>query len=229
MEQKMSRFAGSGEAGENTIQPMSKKDYYLAFLAGLLIGLLFLPILKAAKPELYGRFSFFVVILFFLGAPFGLAIFHMIARKISVFWQLGKFGVTGVLNFCVDLGVLSLLIFFFQAYFSIDSKAAVFSGLAFFTFYSIFKSISFITANINSYYWNKYWAFHTEGDKKSEFVQFFIVSIIGFIVNVVVASLVFKSVAGFSAGQAGLLGAMVGSIAGLAWNFVGYKFIVFKK
>jgi len=55
------------------------------------------------------------------------------------------------------------------------------------------------------------------------------VSIIGFIVNVVVASLVFKSVAGFSAGQAGLLGAMVGSIAGLAWNFVGYKFIVFKK
>lgn len=214
---------------ENTIQPMSKKDYYLSLLAGLLIGLLLLPILKAAKPDLYDKFSLFIIPLFFIATPFGLAIFHMIARKISVFWQLGKFGVTGVLNFCIDLGVLSLLIFFFQAYFSVDSKAVVFSGLAFFTFYSIFKGTSFIIANINSYFWNKYWAFEKGGDKKSEFVQFFIVSIIGFVVNVLVASLVFKSVAGFSVNQAGLIGAVIGSIAGLAWNFIGYKFIVFKK
>lgn len=210
---------------DNTIQPMTKKDYFLSFLAGFLIGLLLLPILKAAKPELYTKFGWVLLPLFIIATPFGLAIFHMIARKIAVFWQLGKFGVTGVLNFCVDLGVLSLL----QAFSPINSKTVIFSGIAFLTFYSIYKATSFIIANINSYFWNKYWAFHSGEDKKNEFFQFFIVSIVGFLVNVVVASLVFKSVAGFSAGQAGLIGAVVGSIAGLAWNFIGYKFIVFKK
>ena len=217
---------------ENTIQPMSKKDYYLSFLAGLLIGLLFLPVLSAAKPDLYARINLFVVPFFFLACPFGLAIAHMIGKKIAVIWQLGKFGVTGVLNVLVDLGVLSLLTFFFRSSFQIDSKAAVFASLSIFTFYSIFKSLSFIVANINSYFWNKYWTFHAEGGKNTEFIQFFIVSIVGFLVNVIVASLVFKAIAasvGLSADQAGLIGAACGSIAGLAWNFVGYKFIVFKK
>ena len=214
---------------ESTIPPMSKKDYYLSFLAGLLIGLLFLPVLSAAKPDLYSKVNLFIVPFFFLACPFGLAIAHMIGRKISVIWQLGKFGVTGVLNVLVDLGVLSLLTFFFRNYFQIDSKAVVFATLSIFTFYSIFKSISFIVANINSYFWNKYWTFNVEGGKNAEFIQFFIVSVIGFIVNVLVASLVFKSIAGFSADQAGLLGAAAGSVAGLAWNFIGYKFIVFKK
>lgn len=214
---------------EINIQPMSKKDYYLAFLAGLLIGLLFLPVLKAAKPDLYSKVNLIIVPFFFLATPFGLAITHMIGRKIAVIWQLGKFGVTGVLNVLVDLGVLSMLTFIFRSYFSIDSKAVIFASLSIFTFYSIFKSISFIVANINSYFWNKYWTFNQEGGKSAEFIQFFIVSVVGFLVNVLVASLVFRSVAGFSADQAGLIGAACGSIAGLAWNFVGYKFIVFKK
>jgi putative flippase GtrA len=214
---------------ETQIQPMSKKDYYLSFLAGLLIGLLFLPVLSAAKPDLYGKINLFIIPFFFLATPFGLVIAHMISQKIAVIWQIGKFGVTGVLNVLVDLGVLSILTFFFRTYFSIDSKASVFTALSLITFYSIFKSISFIIANINSYFWNKHWTFHKEGGKSTEFFQFFIVSVVGFIVNVIVASLVFKSVAGFSVDQAGLIGAASGSIAGLAWNFIGYKFIVFKK
>lgn len=214
------------------MQPMSKRDYYLSFLAGFLIGLLFLPILKAAKPDLYDKFSFFIIPFFFLGTPFGLAIVHMISRKIAVFWQLGKFGVTGVLNVCVDLGVLSLLIFISTSYLQIEPKNVIFSGISFLTFYSVYKSISFIVANINSYFWNKYWTFHQEEKKKTEFFQFFIVSVVGFIVNVVSASTVFKfipPVAGLSYEQWALISAIIGSIAGLAWNFLGYKFIVFKK
>jgi putative flippase GtrA len=217
---------------ETNIEPMSKKDYYLSFLAGLLIGLLFLPILKAAKPELYSKFSLYIVIFFFIGAPFGLVVFHMISRKIAVFWQLGKFAVTGFLNFCVDLGILSLLTFIFKGYFNIDAKRIAIVGLSFLTFYSIYKTISFIIANINSYYWNKYWTFEHGGDKKSEFFQFFIVSLIGLVVNVFFASIVFKfvsPVAGLNLDQWGLIGAVVGSAMGLAWNFIGYKFIVFKK
>lgn len=210
----------------------TKKDYNLGFLAGLLIGLLFLPVLNAAKPDLYAKIALGIVPFFLLATPLGLFISSIISRKFAVVWQIAKFGVTGVLNALVDLGILTILTFLLRTYFNIDSKSIVIAGLSFLTFYSLYKAISFIIANINSYYWNKYWTFHKEGEKSSEFVQFFIVSIVGFVVNVLVASLVFKSIAssnGISADQAGLLGAMVGSVAGLVWNFIGYKFIVFKK
>jgi putative flippase GtrA len=63
-------------------------------------------------------------------------------------------------------------------------------------------------------------------------LQFFVVSLIGFVINVAMASYVFKSVgplAGLNSDQWGLIGAAAGSVAGLAWNFIGYKFVVFKK
>lgn len=210
----------------------SKKDLLLGTLAGLLIGLLFLPVLKAAKPTLYSQVSLVIVPFFLIATPFGLAFAYMIGKKLPVVWQLGKFGVTGVLNVLVDLGVLSLLTFFFKAYFNIDSKGIAIVGISFLTFYSLYKATSFIVANINSYYWNKYWTFHQDGSKKAEFFQFFLVSVVGFLVNVSFASYVFKfisPVAGLNWDQWGLIGAMVGSVAGLAWNFIGYKFIVFKK
>lgn len=210
----------------------SKKDLMLGTLAGLLIGLLFLPVLKAAKPELYAQVSLVIVPFFLIATPFGLAIAYMIGKKLPVAWQLGKFGVTGVLNVLVDLGVLSLLTFFFKTYFNINAKSVAIAGISFLTFYSLYKAASFIVANINSYCWNKYWTFHKEGGQTTEFFQFFLVSVVGFLVNVSFASYVFKfipPVSGLNSDQWGLIGAMVGSVAGLAWNFIGYKFIVFKK
>ena len=211
---------------------MTKKDLSFATGAGLLIGLLLLPVLKTAKPELYALLSLWIIPFFLIATPFGLTITYYIAKKIAVFWQLGKFIVTGVLNVLVDMGVLSLLIAFFRSSFQINAKDVVFAGLGFLTFYSLYKAGSFIVANINSYLWNKYWTFGQTGGKKTEFMQFFLVSIIGFVINVVVASLVFKlghPVGDLAQGQWGLIGAAMGSIVGLAWNFIGYKYIVFKK
>jgi putative flippase GtrA len=211
--------------------PNSKKDYIFSILAGIFIGFLALPILKAAKPDLFEKYAMMVVPAFFFIVPFGLLIAHYLGRKISVIWQLAKFVVIGVLNTLFDLGVLSVLIFIFRAYFKIESTDIFLLGI---TFYSVYKGTSFIAANINSYYWNKYWTFEQTAQKKTalEFIQFFVVSIIGFAINVLVASYVFKNVsplAGFNPDQWGLIGAMAGSVMGLAWNFIGYKFIVFKK
>jgi putative flippase GtrA len=217
---------------EAKVAPMPKKDYQLGILAGFLIGLLFLPVLNAAKPEIFAKVWFVVVPLFLIGTPFGLVIAYLISRKISIIWQIAKFGVTGVLNALVDLGMLTLFTFLFRKYLSIDSSDVVFSAFSIFTFYSIYKACSFIIANINSYYWNKYWTFQKQDGKSTEFIQFFIVSAVGFAVNVLIASLIFKFIGtstGLNDDQAGLLGAVAGSIAGLAWNFTGYKFIVFKK
>lgn len=214
---------------------MTKKDYLFGIASGLLIGLLVLPILKAAKPELYAKFALIVLPFFLIGTPLGLIVANLIGKKIRIVWQIGKFGVIGILNTLVDIGSLALITFLFRAYFQIDSKDSLFMlGATVVTVYSFYKAITFIIANVNSYYWNKYWTFQPNPEKKShaQFIQFFAVSIIGFIINVLIASLIFKVIGatgGFSVDQTGLLAAAAGSIVGLVWNFIGYKFIVFKE
>lgn len=216
---------------ENT--NLSSKDLKFSFLAGLLIGLLTMPVIKAAKPDFYQVVFYTIVPFFFIATPLGAVIAFKISQKISIVWQLAKFIVIGVLNTVVDLGVLSLLTFVMKSSFEINSTDAIFAGLGAITFYSLFKGLSFVIANINSYYWNKYWTFGENVKKSSsEIIQFFTVSILGFIINIATASYVFASInpiGGLNHDQWGLIGAAVGSIAGLVWNFVGYKLWVFKK
>lgn len=210
---------------------ITQKDYMFAVAAGLLIGLLFLPVLRTASPSLYAKFYLVIVPFFLLATPVGLRIAFYIGQKIAIIYQIAKFAVIGVGNVLVDLGVLTLITMMYSSYLKIEAKDIMIGAI---TFYSLFKSISFIVANINSYFWNKYWTFDQGGKKqtKSEFVQFFAVSIVGFLINVFVASVVFKMILGsltsMTGGQLGLIGAAAGSIAGLVWNFVGYKLWVFK-
>lgn len=211
---------------------ITKRDYKLSILAGFLIGLLTLPVLKAANPDLYGFLRLAIIPFFLIATPIGLRIAFFIGQKIAIIWQIAKFGLIGVLNTLVDLGVLAFLTFIVRSYSGVDSNMVIFAGI---TFYSIYKSISFIIANINSYYWNKHWTFEAgaQTKTKAEFLQFFSVSVIGFFLNVFIASFVFKKIlvtlTGLSTDQLGLIGAAAGSIAGLAWNFIGYKLWVFKK
>lgn len=210
---------------------ITKRDYEFALAAGLMIGLLLLPVLKTASPTLFDKLVLVIVPFFVLATPLGLRIAFVIGKKIAIIYQIAKFGIIGVANVLVDLGVLALTILLFSTYFKIDAKQSLLGAI---TFFSLFKSISFIIANINSYLWNKHWTFDQGSKKqtKSEFVQFFAVSVVGFLINVFVASVVFKMILGslgdFSSGQLGLIGAAAGSIAGLAWNFIGYKLWVFK-
>jgi len=210
---------------------ITQKDYYFAVAAGLLIGLLLLPVLRTASPSLYAKYVFVIIPFFLLATPLGLRISFYIGQKIAIIYQIAKFAIIGVGNVLVDLGVLSLETMLLATYFNIKSTDALIGAVS---FYSLYKSISFIVANVNSYFWNKYWTFD-QGDKKqtkSEFLQFFAVSIVGFLINVFVASVVFKLILGsltsMNAGQLGLLGAAAGSAAGLIWNFIGYKLWVFK-
>ncbi len=211
---------------------LKKKDYFFSLMAGFLIGLLILPVLKTSRPLLFDKIALPFFFFFLIATPLGTIIANFIGRKITTIWQLAKFGVTGVMNFLLDLGTLAILIFSFRQYFDIEAIDPIIPGFIL-IYYSLFKAISFIVANINSYFWNKYWTFETNDlqKKSTEFLQFFVVSLIGLVVNVLVASLFVKlsPFGTMTPDQIGLLGAAAGSIAGLAWNFIGYKFIVFKK
>lgn len=145
---------------------------------------------------------------------------YLIGKKIPSVFQLGKFVTVGLANTAVDFGILNILMFLFS----------VTGG----TLYSVFKGISFIAANIHSYGWNKFWTFRKQETGKigGEFLQFFVVSLIGLAINVGIASLVVNVIGpqlSLSLSAWANVGAGVGSIVGLAWNFLGYKFIVFKR
>lgn len=220
---------------DTELKVITKKDIWLSMAAGFLIGLLALPVLKAAKPDVYEKFYLALAPFFFVATPLGLVAAYYISQKISFVWQLAKFVIIGALNTLVDLGVMAYLVFTFREILAVRPEDGIFSTALFtVSFYTLYKSASFIVANFNSYFWNKYWTFEqkTAERKGVEFTSFFIVSIIGFILNVTVASMVFKFLTagtGLSSDQTGLIGALAGTISGLGWNFIGYKFIVFKK
>lgn len=137
----------------------------------------------------------------------------------TIIRQAAKFILVGTLNTLIDLGVLNLLIF----------TSGISSGFG----YSAFKGISFIAAVINSYFLNKFWTFKALKTEraKEEFAQFFIVSMIGFGINVGVASLVVNMIGaqfGITPKIWANIGAITATLVGMTWNFLGYKFIVFK-
>ena len=125
----------------------------------------------------------------------------------------------GALNTFLDLGVLNLLI--------------LVTGISAGTTYSVFKGASFIVAALNSYAWNKWWTFESKKEKiGKEFTQFMFVSVIGFFLNVGTATLTVNVVGpqfGITPTLWANIGALLGTMVVFVWNFVGYKFWVFKE
>ena len=134
--------------------------------------------------------------------------------------QVLKFTSIGLLNTVVDFAVLNILIFAFGT----GENGEL---------YVVIKAISFIAAVINSYLFNKYWVFKgsTRTSKIQEGFLFFVVSEMGFILNVSISSGVFLFLSTHTYLNSNLeanAGALIGSISVLLWNFFGYKLIVFK-
>lgn len=194
-----------------------KKNYFFAALAGFITGIIFIPIFKNLGINIPYRELVLVIFwpAFFI---FGVFVGKLISRKLLWFWQLTKFAEVGFLNTAIDFGVLNLLIFF----------TGIPSGI----YFSFFKAASFAVANINSYFWNRFWVFEAkETPSSKEYAQFLVVSLVAIGINVGVASLVVNFIPiqfGLSSVVWANIGAAVGVGSGLIWNFLGYKFVVFK-
>jgi putative flippase GtrA len=197
---------------------MKKADIIAGLVAGFLIAVLALFVFTNLAISL-GAVRWAMLIVLPIGAVVGLFLANTLSRFWKPIWQIAKFGLVGVLNTLVDFGVLNLLIYL----------TGVSVGLSF----SIFKSISFVVAVVNSYFWNKLWTF--QGSSSSgvsrEFAQFFVVSVIAFALNVGLASLLVNVIGpqgGLSEKLWANAAALAGTIVSFTWNFLGYKFIVFK-
>ncbi|OGD86168.1 hypothetical protein A2164_00095, partial [Candidatus Curtissbacteria bacterium RBG_13_35_7] len=89
---------------------------------------------------------------------------------------------------------------------------------------------SFLTAVINSFFWNKKWVFKKETGVN--FITFLVVTTIGLAINNFIVYLITTHVPhAFIASDklwANIAKAFATGIA-MFWNFTGYKLIVFKK
>ena len=199
----------------------SKKDLVFSLITGFITGLIAWRIFDFLNIPLFKGVPFawltvIVPVLWILGVNLG----YFLGRWFSFFNQFGKFAAIGFTNAAVDFGVLNLLIFY--------------SDIASGTFFSVFKAVSFITATIHSYFWNKYWAFEAGKTpvSREEFTKFFFVTLAALLVNVGVASLVVNIIGpsfGLSERAWANVGAVVGSAVALIISFVGFRTVVFKK
>jgi putative flippase GtrA len=135
--------------------------------------------------------------------------------------QFAKFVIVGGINTGIDFLVLNFLIF----------VTGITDSLELF----LLNSVSFSIAVINSYFMNKHWTFQDKTKTEQEpvkFSQFFIISVIGLVIN----GLVLTSITTFIPPVFGLSAVFWANIAklmatgfSLIWNFIGYKTFVFNK
>ena len=137
--------------------------------------------------------------------------------------QFSKFATVGLLNTAIDFAILNIL--------TIITGFTVGVGLF------VLNTISFTAATVNSYFFNKHWTFRDKSrdEEEKKFVQFLAISVVGAGINggVVVLVTTFISPMFASLGLADQLWVNIAKVfatgVSLVWNFVGYKFIVFKK
>lgn len=198
-----------------------KKDLKVSILAGFLSGFLVLPVLKNFNYTIDYKLIFLSVFGFLVFTPIGYLVALYISRWIPVALQFVKFGIIGGFNTMIDFGILNLLIYL--------------TGIASGWLYIVFKVISASFAFTNSYFWNKNWTFGSKtasGEAGVEFVKFLAIGVSGLALNSLIAGFV-VNVIGAPAGFDPKIWANIGAVAaisiGLFWNFLGMKFLVFKK
>ncbi|KKQ68603.1 MAG: hypothetical protein A2626_02890 [Candidatus Nealsonbacteria bacterium RIFCSPHIGHO2_01_FULL_38_55] len=198
---------------------MKKIDIVLSLAAGEGVALLFDWLLKNSQVE-FTFLYWLLPIIFPILSLFCLWLAYFVGKKFIFVFQLAKFLLIGALFAVFDLAILNGLMEYFNAT----------SGIK----YLIFVSISFIIATSVKYFVDKFWAFEKSSADKvgSEFGLFFAITAISAGIQIGIAHII-VNVIGARLGLNPLVLGNVGKIAGIAiasaWNFIGYKFFVFKK
>ncbi|MBD3282629.1 MAG: hypothetical protein GF387_03440 [Candidatus Portnoybacteria bacterium] len=197
---------------------MKKSDIIASLILGLIVGIFSIFILKSLGVTIIPLWSLLIILPVL--ALIGIYIAYLIGKKLIIIFQFAKFAAVGFANTAVDFGILNLLMWATSTY--EGSKIL------------LLNSISFLIAVIHSYAWNKFWTFRAgkRGDMTSQFLQFLVVTIIGLLINGSIVYLITTYTApmfGLSMQLWANIAKVVATVFSLIWNFVGYKFIVFKK
>lgn len=198
---------------------MKNYDYAVAALVGFLVGVFAIPTLVNLGVRSHAvliALPIAALILF----VFGIGVARILSRWLPIFNQLGRFAAVGFLNTTIDFGILNIL----------SLASGITTGL-------IVGGINipgFAIAVINSYFWNKYWVFK-DRDRESvlhDFPKFLAVSVVGLFLNSGIVTFVSTYMPYLSnLPQSTWLNVAkaAATVITLAWNFLGYKFLVFRQ
>lgn len=198
---------------------MKRIDIILALLTGEGVAWLFVWLIKSTALKI-PFLNWLLPISFPFLSLFCLWLAYLVGKKYLFVFQLAKFILIGAFFALFDLAILNSL----MVYFGITAGTA----------YLVFVTVSFIIATIIKYIADKFWAFEKSEKEQlgSEFSKFFVITLISAGIQVGIANWVVNQI-GPQLGITPLVWGNVGKIAGItvasAWNFIGYKFIVFKK
>jgi putative flippase GtrA len=194
-------------------------DIILSIITAEGVAGLFIWLIKNSSLNL-PFLNWLLPVLFPILAIFGIWVAEIIGKRFLFIYQLAKFLLVGAFFAVFDLIILNSL----MAYFGITKEEIL--------KYSTFVIVSFTIVTIFKYFANKYWAFEkTEKERmEKEFGIFFLVTAISGLIQVGVASLLFKFlILAISPLLAGNVGKILGIVVASVWNFLCYKFLVFKK
>ena len=203
----------------------TKKDFLLVSVIGATVGFFTAPILENIKlPQWESSFTGVAILVlgFVIFANFALWIASLVGRKIPAVWQFSKYAAIGAMNSALDLGIFNFLSLTFQ----------VFSGPTLL----VLNTISFMTAVTNSYFWNTFWSFKTESVavasvSVAKYGKFLGVTVVGLAINSLIVYVITTLIAvpgNFTPGQWENVAKLSAVIPNLIWNFLGYKFFIFK-
>ena len=203
---------------------MKKSDFAKVLVIGLLIGVLVQPILaNVVHTNLTIGLRTAVVLGLGVFALFALFVAYLVNRVFAGIYQFAQFAAVGTLNTLVDIGVFNLEV--------LASGAVVLGSVTF----ALFKAISFLTATTNSFFWNKYWTFHsTDEAKTGQVASFYAVAVGGLLLNTAAGTLI-NALRPMGLHETmervwtSLIAPGGGVIASFLWNFLWYKYVVFKK
>lgn len=216
---------------------ITKKDYLIAAINGMLTGAFALAVL------FFLSISFpFKIPVMILGVPilwvFGVWLGGFLGRLVAPFFnQFGKFAAVGFSSASVDFAILNF----------ISGLTGVTAGIT----VGWINMPGFLVAVVNGYLWNRLWVFggpaapSSKSDfgsaKKpdffpgaaglfSDFPKFFAVTVLGLLINSGI--IIFLTTYSPSFGFAPYLWLNIAKVAANAvamiWNFAGYKFFAFK-
>lgn len=201
---------------------MKKIDIYLSLITGIGVGVLFVWLLVNSQIYISRTLAFFLPIIFPALAIVGVGVSEILGRKFLFIYQLAKFLLVGAMFGLFDVTILNILILSLGITKQNTAR------------YILFVGISFLIVTVLKYVLNKYWAFEEKEKERieREFITFLGVTIISGFIQATTASFVFNWLVNNTV-LSEILIANIGKLAGIiiasAWNFIGYKFFVFKK
>ena len=148
-----------------------------------------------------------------------IAVAKRLAARLPVAPSLAKFLIVGSVSTLLELAVLNLLF----------AATGITAGAGF----SAFKAFTYLLGMANSFVFNKYWSFDAHGTNVAlEAGKFAAVNVLGLVLNVGTASFI-VNVMGAPPGVSGALWANFAALVAvgivLIWNFLNYKFFVFRR